>query len=138
MTKNSKDLRSNCPINFAVETFGDKWTLLVLRDLMFKGKRHYSDFLASDERISTNILADRLQKLDENGVITKSSDPGNASKFIYSLTKKGQALLPAMVEMTAWSASYDSLTNTPAEFLNSYKTDKDGLIEMFKSQFKHQ
>ena len=138
MTKNSKDLRSNCPINFAVETFGDKWTLLVLRDLMFKGKRHYSDFLASDEKISTNILADRLQKLDENGVITKSSDPDNASKFIYSLTEKGQALLPVMVEMTAWSASYDSLTNTPAEFLNAYKTDKDGLIEMFKSQFKHQ
>ena len=134
MTKNSKDLRSNCPINFAVETFGDKWTLLVIRDLMFKGKRHYSDFLASDEKISTNILADRLQKLDDNGVITKSADPANASKFIYSLTEKGQALLPAMVEMTAWSAQYDSLSNTPAEFLNSYNKDKDALIEMFKAQ----
>ena len=134
MTKNSKDLRSNCPINFAVETFGDKWTLLVIRDLMFKGKRHYSDFLASDEKISTNILADRLQKLDDNGVITKSADPDNASKFIYSLTKKGLALLPAMVEMTAWSANYDSLTNTPSEFLNTYNKDKDALIEMFKAQ----
>jgi DNA-binding HxlR family transcriptional regulator len=96
MTKNSKDLRSNCPINSAVETFGDKWTLLVIRDLMFKGKRHYSDFLAPDEKTSTHILADRLQKLDDNGVITKSTDPENASKFIYSLTEKGQALLPAM------------------------------------------
>jgi DNA-binding HxlR family transcriptional regulator len=134
MTKNSKDLRSNCPINFAVETFGDKWTLLVIRDLMFKGKRHYSDFLASDEKISTNILADRLQKLDENGVVTKSTDPDNASKFIYSLTGKGQALLPAMVEMTAWSATYDSLTNTPPEFLNTYNDNKAGLIEMFKAQ----
>jgi DNA-binding HxlR family transcriptional regulator len=134
MTKNSKDLRSNCPINFAVETFGDKWTLLVIRDLMFKGKRHYSDFLASDEKISTNILADRLQKLDDNGVITKSADPDNASKFIYSLTEKGLALLPAMVEMTAWSANYDSLTNTPSEFLNTYNKDKDALIEMFKAQ----
>jgi len=134
MTKNSKDLRSNCPINFAVETFGDKWTLLVIRDLMFKGKRHYSDFLASDEKISTNILADRLQKLDDNGVVTKSADPDNASKFIYSLTEKGLALLPAMVEMTAWSANYDSLTNTPSEFLNTYNKDKDALIEMFKAQ----
>jgi DNA-binding HxlR family transcriptional regulator len=134
MTKNSKDLRSNCPINFAVETFGDKWTLLVIRDLMFKGKRHYSDFLASDEKISTNILADRLQKLDDNGVITKSTDPDNASKFIYSLTGKGQALLPAMVEMTAWSAEYDSLTNTPSEFLNSYNKNKAALIEMFRAQ----
>ncbi len=134
MTKNSKDLRSNCPINFAVETFGDKWTLLVIRDLMFKGKRYYSDFLTSDEKISTNILADRLQKLDNNGVITKSTDPDNASKFIYSLTEKGLALLPAMVEMTAWSAEYDSLTNTPSGFLNSYNKNKAALIEMFKAQ----
>jgi len=135
MTENSKDLRSNCPINFAVETFGDKWTLLVISDLMFKGKRHYSDFLASDEKISTNILADRLQKLDDNGVVSKSTDPDNASKFIYSLTEKGQALLPSMVEMTAWSAQYDSLTNTPAEFLNTYNENKDALIKMFKAQF---
>jgi DNA-binding HxlR family transcriptional regulator len=102
---------------------------------MFKGKRHYSDFLASDEKISTNILADRLQKLEDNGVITKSTDPGNASKFIYSLTEKGQALLPAMIEMTAWSANYDSLTNTPSEFLKTYNENKAALIEMFKAQW---
>jgi len=137
MNENSKDLRSNCPINFAVETFGDKWTLLVIRDLMFKGKRHYSDFLASDEKISTNILADRLQKLEFKGVISKSTDPENASKYIYSLTEKGQALLPAMIEVTAWSAQYDSLTNTPTDFLNAYKTNKDELIDMFKVQFKN-
>jgi len=136
MTENSKDLRSNCPINFAVETFGDKWTLLVIRDLMFKGKRHYSDFLASDEKISTNILADRLQKLETKGVVSKSVDPESASKFIYSLTVKGQALLPTMVEMTAWSAQYDSLTNTPEDFLSTYKANKDALIAMFKAQFK--
>ena len=136
MTENSKDLRSNCPINFAVETFGDKWTLLVIRDLMFKGKRYYSDFLASDEKISTNILADRLQKLEIKGVITKSADPENASKYIYSLTEKGQALLPAMIEVTAWSAQYDSLTNTPTVFMKTYKTNKAALIDMFKAQFK--
>jgi len=136
MTENSKDLRSNCPINFAVETFGDKWTLLVIRDLMFKGKRYYSDFLASDEKVSTNILADRLQKLEIKGVISKSVDPDKASKYIYSLTKKGQALLPAMIEMTAWSSQFDSLTNTPTDFMNAYKTNKDELLEMFKVQFK--
>jgi len=137
MTENSKDLRSNCPINFAVETFGDKWTLLVLRDLMFKGKRHYSDFLASDEKVSTNILADRLQKLETKGVISKSNDPANASKFIYSLTEKGLALLPAMIEVTAWSAQFDSLTNTPPEFMKAYKKNKDALIDKFKAQFKN-
>lgn len=109
----------------------------MIRDLLFKGKRYYSDFLASDEKISTNILADRLQKLEIKGVITKSADPENASKYIYSLTEKGQALLPAMIEVTAWSAQYDSLTNTPEDFLNSYKTNKSALIEMFKIQFKH-
>jgi len=137
MTENSKDLRSNCPINFALETFGDKWTLLVIRDLMFKGKRHYSDFLASDEKISTNILADRLQKLEVKGVINKSADPKNASKYIYALTVKGQALLPAMIEVTAWSAQFDSLTNTPTDFLNTYKTNKDKLLDKFKAQFKN-
>jgi len=137
MRENSKDLRSNCPINFAVETFGDKWTLLVIRDLMFKGKRHYGDFLASDEKISTNILADRLQKLELKGVITKLPDTENASKFIYSLTEKGQALLPAMIEVTAWSVQYDSLTNTPAQFMESYNTDKKALLDMFKAQFKN-
>jgi len=133
MTTNSKDLRSNCPINFALETFGDKWTLLVIRDLMFKKKRHYSDFLTSDEKISTNILADRLQKLEAKGVISKFADPESASKYIYSLTEKGQALLPAMIELTAWSAQYDSLTNTPTEFLDTYKINKDALIEKFKA-----
>ena len=133
MTTNSKDLRSNCPINFALETFGDKWTLLVIRDLMFKKKRHYSDFLTSDEKISTNILADRLQKLEARGVISKLADPESASKYIYSLTEKGQALLPAMIELTAWSAQYDSLTNTPTEFLDTYKINKDALIEKFKA-----
>jgi DNA-binding HxlR family transcriptional regulator len=135
MTENSKDLRSNCPINFALETFGDKWTLLVIRDIMFKGKRHYGDFLASDEKISTNILADRLHKLEAKGVISKLLDPENASKYIYTLTKKGQALLPAMIEVTAWSAQYDSHTNTPSEFLDTYKANRDALIEMFKNNF---
>jgi len=104
---------------------------------MFKGKRHYSDFLASDEKISTNILADRLQKLEVKGVINKSADPKNASKYIYALTVKGQALLPAMIEVTAWSAQFDSLTNTPTDFLNTYKTNKDKLLDKFKAQFKN-
>ena len=134
MTTNSKDLRSNCPINFAVETFGDKWTLLVIRDLMFKGKRYYGDFLSSDEKISTNILADRLQKLENNGVVSKLADPENGSKYIYSLSEKGKALLPAMVEVTAWSVQFDSLTNTPDDFMAFYNADKNGLIEMLKSK----
>jgi len=81
-------------------------------------------------------LADRLQKLETNGVVSKLADPENGSKYIYSLTDKGQALLPAMVEVTAWSAQFDSLTNTPDEFLKFYNADKNALIAMFKSKLE--
>jgi hypothetical protein len=74
MAHNSDRCRSHCPINFVLETFGDKWTLLVIRDLMFHGKRHYGEFLASDEGISTNILADRLQRLERDGVISADGE----------------------------------------------------------------
>ena len=121
---NSIDYRSNCPINFVLETFGDKWTLLIIRDLMFKGKRYYGDFLASDEKISTNILANRLQRLEANGVIEKRKDPDNHTKFIYSLTPKGKDLLPVMLEITAWSGKYDRYTNTPDWFLEQIKANR--------------
>ena len=80
MKRDEKKYRSHCPINFAQEIFGDKWSLLVIRDLMFKGKKYYGEFLASDEKISTNILADRLEKLEADGLITKSIDNANNSK----------------------------------------------------------
>ncbi len=127
MEHNSENCRSNCPINFILETFGDKWTLLVVRDLMFKGKKYYGEFLESDEKISTNILAERLQRLESQGVITKEKDPNHRSKFIYALTEKGKALLPIMLEVTQWSSTYDSLTNTPKEFSEALKVDKDGV-----------
>ncbi len=125
MEHNSENCRSNCPINFILETFGDKWTLLVVRDLMFKGKKYYGEFLESDEKISTNILAERLQRLESQGVITKEKDPDHKSKFIYALTEKGKALLPIMLEVTQWSSTYDSLTNTPKEFSEALKVDKE-------------
>jgi len=128
MEHNSENCRSNCPINFVLETFGDKWTLLVVRDLMFKGKKYYGDFLESHEKISTNILAERLQRLEAHGVINKVKDQEHKSKFIYSLTEKGKALLPIMLEITQWSSTYDSLTNTPKEFSEALKVDKDSVM----------
>ena len=128
MPHDSGHCRSNCPINFILETFGDKWTLLVIRDLMFHGKRHYGDFLASGEGISTNILADRLQRLERDGVIEKEIDPHNRSRSIYRLTQKGKDLLPVMLEITAWSGKYDSKTNAPAPLLKALKKDRRPLI----------
>ncbi|MGJ8680239.1 winged helix-turn-helix transcriptional regulator [Paraglaciecola sp.] len=121
--------RSHCPINFAQETFGDKWSLLVMRDLIFKDKKYYNEFLASDEKISTNILADRLSKLEMNGLIIKSTDKENQAKKRYSLTNKGLDLLPMLLEMIAWSAKYDSQTEAPDTFIQSLKSNRQALIE---------
>lgn len=123
MPLDSDPCRSHCPINFVLETFGDKWTLLIVRDLMFKGKRHYSEFLASDEGISTNILADRLQRLERDGVIERRTDPDHGSKVIYGLTRKGKDLLPVMLEITAWSGRYDAKSNAPKAFIEALAKD---------------
>lgn len=135
MKRNKKKYRSHCPINFAQETFGDKWSLLIIRDLMFKGKKYYGEFLNSDEKISTNILADRLDKLETDGLITKATDKENNSKKIYALTQKSVDLLPMLLEMIAWSAKYDNKTGTPAEFIKRLKEDKDSLIRELIASF---
>ncbi len=88
-----EDRRSACPINLALEVFGDRWSLLIIRDMVFAGKRHFREFLASDEKISTRILSDRLASLVSKGVLTKTDDPDHKQKAIYSLTEKGIALL---------------------------------------------
>lgn len=125
---NKMKYRSHCPINFAQETFGDKWSLLVIRDLMFKGKKYYGDFMASDEKISTNILADRLEKLEINGLVMKKVDEENNAKKVYSLTQKGIDLMPMLLDMIAWAAKYDNQTEAPKEFITRLKNDKEALI----------
>lgn len=99
-------MRSNCPLNFALEILGDKWSLLVLRDMVFFNKRYYNEFLTSDECISTNILAARLDMLEAEGLITKKSDPNHKQKIIYSLTQKSIDLLPVIIEIAIWSDKY--------------------------------
>ncbi len=98
--------RSYCPINLSLEIFGDAWTLLVLRDLMFSGKRHFRELLRSGEGISTSILADRLARLVAHGLLTRSGDPTHRQKAIYSLTEKGISLLPVVVQIGAWGSRW--------------------------------
>lgn len=98
--------RSGCPINLGLELFGDKWSLLIIRDIMFAGKRHFREFLVSAEGISSNILADRLARLTEAGVLTRADDPAHKLKAIYSLTEKGIELLPIIAEISRWSRKY--------------------------------
>jgi DNA-binding HxlR family transcriptional regulator len=98
--------RSYCPINLSIEIFGDGWSLLVLRDMMFGGKRHFRELLRSDEGISPNILADRLKMLVEAGILSKRDDPSHKQKAIYSLTEKGITLLPIIVQIGAWGSKH--------------------------------
>lgn len=121
--------RSDCPISFALEIFGDRWTFLIVRDLMFKGKHFYGEFLLSKEGIATNILSDRLTLLENSGIITRSTDPSHKQKIMYSLTKKGVDLVPVLVEMIMWSAKYDKYSAVDKQFVKTVKKDKVGLIE---------
>lgn len=98
--------RSRCPINLSLEVFGDRWSLLILRDMMFGGKRHFRELLRSEEGISSNILADRLRKLVEEGMLTKADDPTHKQKAIYSLTDKSIALVPVFAQLGAWGSRY--------------------------------
>jgi DNA-binding HxlR family transcriptional regulator len=104
LRKTAGNRRSDCPVNFAVESLGDRWSLIIVRDMIFWGKKTYGDFLKSDERIATNILADRLAFLEKEGIITKAPDPLDKRKEIYSVTERGIDLVPMLLEMIAWSA----------------------------------
>lgn len=99
-------VRSGCPVSLGLDIFGDRWTLLIVRDLMFSGKRHFREMLASAEHISSNILADRLKLLLAEGIITRAEDPGHQQKVVYTLTEKGVALLPVLMAISEWSYHY--------------------------------
>jgi DNA-binding HxlR family transcriptional regulator len=99
--------RSGCPINLSLEVLGDKWSLLIIRDMMFGNRRHFRELLTkSEEGISSNILADRLKTLLDEGIITREDDPTHKQKGIYSLTEQGIELLPVLAQMAAWGYKY--------------------------------
>jgi DNA-binding HxlR family transcriptional regulator len=122
--------RSNCPISYSLDVLGDKWVLLILRDMMFSGKCSYGEFLQSAEKISTNILASKLDLLEEQGFVTKKVDPNKKSKFIYSLTEKSIALLPVLMEITIWGARY-SPSGGNKRLLEELKKDREGTIKKY-------
>ena len=131
----SRKRRSPCPVTFALDRFGDKWSLLVVRDIMFRGKRTYGDFLESGEGVATNVLADRLKCLEAEGIIEKSRDPENRRRYIYRLTEKGFDLTPVLLEMIRWSARYDPDTGTPPDMLEMLENDMPGLIAKVREGF---
>ncbi|TIV96949.1 MAG: helix-turn-helix transcriptional regulator [Mesorhizobium sp.] len=98
--------RSGCPISLSLEVIGDRWTLLIIRDLAFAGKKHFREFLQSDEGISSRTLAERLQTLQDEGILTRSDDPSHGLKAIYRLTEAGIDLLPVLATLGAWGSRY--------------------------------
>lgn len=131
-----REPRSHCPIAFALDLFGDKWTLLVLRDLLLKGKRQYHEFLASEEAMATNILSDRLRRLEREGLVTKSRARGAGRQYVYQPTRKALDLLPVLVEISFWSARYDPATAAPPALMRRIRKDREGFLREVRRQVR--
>lgn len=128
--------RSDCPISCSLDIWGDKWSLLIIRDLINLKKCRYSDFLKSAEGIATNILATRLQTLEENKIIEKSDDTESKSKGYYKLTQMGIDLLPILIEIDLWAEKYFPIPEDIKTLLIEVKKDKPGFIDRAIEEFK--
>jgi DNA-binding HxlR family transcriptional regulator len=123
--------RSDCPIHFALEAFGDSWTLLIVRDLLLGGGATYTELLDARERIATNVLASRLARLEADGIVAKAGDGR------YQLTAKGLDLFPILVEMAAWSARHDPRSPVPPSFVRRLRAgaDRDELLARMRQRW---
>lgn len=135
--KSSQGRRSGCPISIALETLGDAWSLLVVRDLMFKDRQTYNEFLLGGEGIASNILADRLRRLENDGIVEKKRDTSDARRFIYRLSAKGIELAPVLVELVIWSAHYEA-TDAPPEVVRAMRSDRVAFIEGVRKRWRAQ
>lgn len=130
--KHKRQRRSDCPINFALEMFGDPWSLLIIRDIIYFGKKTYGEFLASDEGMATNILASRLAQLEHQGFLAKRPSQTDKRREEYSLTEKGLDLIPILAEMANWSAEHDPNTGAPAAWIAVMKADREQMIQRIR------
>ena len=128
--------RSGCPVSSALDIWGDKWSLLIIRDLMYAKQCTYGDFLKSDEKIATNILASRLLTLEANGIISKMEHPESKAKVLYQLTEKGIDLLPIMIEIYLWGEKHFTLSAHHIEFLKQVKQDKQIFLKNLTKKLK--
>ncbi len=124
--------RSNCPVAYSLNFISDRWILLILRDLVFTEKSTYGEFLTSEEKIATNVLADRLSLLEEHGFIESTVSKEKKNKFIYSLTEKGIDLIPAIAELMVWGSKY----NPPGavDVVKELAEDREGAILSYKNK----
>jgi DNA-binding HxlR family transcriptional regulator len=112
-----------CPIRFGLGVFGDRWSLLIVRDMLLRGHTRFQDFLDADEGISTNILTDRLRQLETQQVISRHKDPSDGRQVLYRLTDKGSDLLPVLLAIFVWAEKHDPETRVPRELAKRIKAD---------------
>jgi len=134
MSKSSRSEKSNCPISYSLDLFGDRWTLLVLRDLILWGKTRFAQMQNSDEKIASNILSDRLRRLEKRGIVSIRKDPSDARQKIYTATEKGLSLTPVLLEIAAWGASHDSETGAPMDFATEFYADREAYYTEHRSR----
>lgn len=132
--KASVKRRSGCPLNASVEMLGDRWSLLVIRDMMIRGFETFNEFLRSDEKIASNILADRLRRLQSSGIIAAKRDSADGRKMIYALTAKGIDLAPVLAEMVLWAAKHEETGNQP--LVRQMRTGKEELLASVRRRWK--
>lgn len=125
--------RSGCPISIALELLGDSWSLLIVRDLMFKGRRTFNEFLAGGEGIASNILADRLRRLEASGIVVRRADPSDRRRSLYKLTHKGIDLAPVLIELVVWSASHE-VTDAPPEVVRQMREGRRSFLARLRRQ----
>ncbi len=114
---------NQCPIRFGLGVFGDRWSLLIIRDMMFRGVTRFQGFLDADEGISTNVLSDRLRRLETQQIISRKKDPSNGRQVIYQLTDKGKDLLPIILAIFAWAEKHDPETRVSSQLADQIRTD---------------
>jgi DNA-binding HxlR family transcriptional regulator len=130
MTMKRANGKSHCPINFGLETFGDPWSLLIVRDIVYFGKHTFKEFLASEEKIAPSVLSARLTQLEAAGVLASSPDPADRRRVSYRLTEIGLRLIPVLVEIAGWSARVDADTQAPMEWVDLVDSRKPEMIAM--------
>jgi len=127
--------RSGCPVSVSLDVFGDRWSLLIVRDLMVRGLRTFKDFEESGESISTNILADRLQKLEAHGIIAAEVDENDRRRLNYRLTEKGIDLAPVLLELLIWAARHER-TGAPCALVAEMERNREVVIAEARRRWK--
>lgn len=137
MTKST--YRSDCPISNVLDYIGDRWSLLIVRDIAFYNKKSYNELLESAEGIATNILSNRLIKLEDSNIISKIPDPSDRRRYIYNLTEMGNDFIPILIEMILWSSKHHAdFLAIPQDLVNKSKVDREGLINELMDQISEQ